>query len=136
MMREIRRAEPTHLTTSNGDGLASTVREVHCIGDWDEPSTYFVFVRRVEDSNAKSNLVFRYRGGWEGNGWGRPATLAWRDSDSLVVTVDGRIEQITAQRSEVSGVHIKYITPTPECPSTLNRWQRLLWKWAMWFIWC
>lgn len=120
----------------NGNGLFATVREVHCLGDWDEPSTYFVFVRRVDGPNSRDNLVLRYRGGWDSDHWGRPAGLIWRSPKRLVITVDGPIEQITEERYEASGVQIEYAIPKPECPTISNSWERLLWRWERLLVWC
>jgi len=124
------------LSLSNDVGLVADVREVHCLGDWDEPSTYFVFVRPAERAPTRSDLVFRYRGDWEGDRWGRPAKPAWQTNHALLVAVDGKIEQITEQRTEVSGVRIRYAVTAPGCPSTSNPWQRLVWSWLRLFVWC
>lgn len=111
-------------------------KEVHCLGDWDEPSTYFVFVHNIDDPDARDNLVFRYRGGWAVDRWGQPPKLVWRHDGSLQIVVQGNIEQVTEQRPAVTGVPIEYKVPPPECPSTVNGWQRLRWHFARWIVWC
>jgi hypothetical protein len=118
--------ESTELNVlSNARGQVAIARETHCQGDWDEPSTYFVFVHNIEESNTRQNLVLRYRGGWEGDGWGPPPRLRWGSPSALDIQVGGRIDRITEQQPKMDRVRISYSIAPPACPSTFNSWQRL-----------
>jgi hypothetical protein len=117
-------------------GPVATVREVHCVGDWDEPSIYFVFVHKIANTPERQDLVLRYDGGWEGDRWGEPPEVAWAGNTTLKIKGGGKIEQITEQRSRVDGIDIRYSLTLPTCPPTFNSWERLLWNWFRLFVLC
>ena len=128
---------PTDVTRPADDrGPVATIREVHCVGDWDEPSTYFVFVHEITNAPDRQDLVLRYRGGWEGAQWGEAPNVVWINNASLRIKGGGKIEQITAQQSRAHGVDIEYALTPPVCPPVYNSLERLLWNWFRWFTLC
>lgn len=128
---------PTDVTRLADDRVSvATVREVHCLGDWDSPSIYFVFIDMRKSAPERKDLVLRYRGAWEGDRWGQPPEVAWAGNNTLDIKGGGKIEQITEQRSRVHGIDIRYSLAAAECPSTLNSFERLLWNWVRLFAPC
>ena len=129
--------KPTDAARLADDGEhVATIREVHCEGEWDEPSTYFVFVHRIGNAPMRQDLVLRYSGGWEGTQWGEAPHVVWISNASLSIKGGGEIEQITERQSRVHGVDVEYALKPPVCPPVYNSLERLLWNWFRWFALC
>jgi len=94
-------------TVPNGRGLAASVRETSCSGNWGDDVMYFVFVHPAGLPNTRQDLVYRYTVNPEG--YLEPPTVRWITPASLRIST-GQSPPVTTtlQRTELRGTAIGY----------------------------
>ena len=112
----------------NKQGVEAVLRFANCPGDFAQGTAYnVVFVHAFGQPNARSNLVFQYTPGFEGDNESPPSKLAWKGRRSLEITAPGVIDSIEVQKDEIFQVRLTYkLGRQPPSPSSFQLFKKFM----------